>query len=90
MVLPDGDPPLTRKFRDAPRDIRQFVERWENCEHWYGEYGYDRDRGREIERALNNLRCNDLGRDGLVLEQKYGRNSLLIRRLRAAIKTRQD
>ncbi|MDI6623397.1 MAG: hypothetical protein QME55_01595 [Brevundimonas sp.] len=48
--------------------VTRFVERAEMCEHWAGEEPYDDARRAEIDRALNDLRCTTITRDGEALK----------------------
>lgn len=48
--------------------VTRFVERAEMCGHWAGEEPYDEARRAEIDRALNDLRCTTITRDGEALK----------------------
>ena len=48
--------------------VARFVERAEMCAHWAGEEPYDDARRAEIDRALNDLRCTTITRDGEALK----------------------
>jgi hypothetical protein len=38
--------------RGMPADVQDYMVRWQGCQHWLGEYGGDRTRRRQIERAV--------------------------------------
>lgn len=87
IVLPDAPP--TRSIADtekhlsdfpplrglrAPLEIKLFVDRRMGCAHWSGEEGYDRDRTREILRALRQLRCEKLDADEARLRKRHAQD----------------
>ena len=47
--------------------VTRFVERADMCAHWSGEEPYDDARRAEIDRALREMRCTTLLRDGAAL-----------------------
>lgn len=47
--------------------VTRFVERAQMCEHWMGEEPYDEARRAEIDKALTDMRCTTLPRDGAAL-----------------------
>lgn len=58
----------------APADVRAFVGRKAECDHWLGEEPYDADRAREIEAALSTLACDGIDRQEMGLRQHYAGN----------------
>lgn len=46
-----------------PHDVEAFLDRRAQCEHWAGEDPYDGPRAREIESAVQRLRCDSLETD---------------------------
>lgn len=63
-----------------PKDVAQYIERRDVCEHWRGEEGYDKDRQAQI----NFGQCQSCpGSDvGLArLKTKYRNNKAIISRL---------
>jgi hypothetical protein len=58
-----------------PKDVIAFLSRKEGCQHWAGEEAYDKDRAKEIKKAVNNLQCKQLDADGKKLQKKYKKNS---------------
>lgn len=79
LLLAAATPMDDRQFeiarRHAPADVRKLVDRWEGCNHWGGEEPYDKERGREIDDALEVLRCDRLPRDTLSLRRRYKGNA---------------
>lgn len=68
----------------APKDVKAVVDRWEDCAHWGGEEPYDKERGREIDRALKALRCDGLPRDVAFLRHRYAGKASVQRLIEAA------
>jgi hypothetical protein len=65
-------------LRDLPAEVQGFIDRRANCNHWFGEDGYDAQRKAHIQSALNELRCADLERDETALKRRYGRNQAVL------------
>jgi hypothetical protein len=76
----DASPPLVQQ------DVRDFLQRRQDCQHWAGEEGYDAARRAEIDAAYAKLRCAALGADEDALKRRYGGNPALVRTLDAAKK----
>lgn len=62
-----------------PHDVETFLDRRAQCEHWAGEEPYDGPRAREIEAAVQRLRCNSLETDEFRIRLRYKRNQLVIK-----------
>lgn len=60
-----------RTQREPPPAVRAFIDRRAACNHWSGEDAYDRDRAREIARAVRALHCDRLPRDEVRLRRRY-------------------
>ena len=69
---------------ELPRDVRQFVERRMECDHWTGEEPYDKARRREIEAAIRDLRCAAIDRDDQRLTHRYSDRPQVLEALRLA------
>lgn len=54
-----------------PQAVQDFVARRAMCNHWLGEEPYDRDRRREIERALRELGCATIEGEGAFLRRHF-------------------
>ena len=72
------------KSGDLPREVGQFVERRMECDHWTGEEAYDKARGREINRAIRELRCERIERDDRRLMERYSGSPKVLEALRIA------
>lgn len=57
--------------KDKPSDVVSFLDRQEQCAHWMGEDPYDAARGKEIEQAVQELKCDALDNDEKALRKKY-------------------
>ena len=65
--------------RHAPRDVRQFIDRRMECQHWTGEEPYDKARRREIDRAIARLRCDRIDHDEKRLLKRHARSLQTLR-----------
>lgn len=70
LVLCGG---LPAPAAEHPDDLRQFLERREECDHWRGEVGYDRERQRDIDRGVCRT-CTGTDADLARLKKKYRAN----------------
>lgn len=59
------------RHRVIPADVRRFVDRVEQCEHWAGEEAFDAARRRQINQAFDRLRCDLLERDAARLRRRH-------------------
>ena len=64
-----------------PHDVEAFLDRRAQCEHWAGEDPYDGPRAREIESAVQRLRCDSLEADETRIRLRCKRNQLVIKAL---------
>ena len=69
---------------DLPRDVRAFIARRQECDHWTGEEPYDKARAREIDSAIRDLRCARIDRDERRLMDRYPKSPAVLRALRIA------
>ncbi|HEY9218228.1 MAG TPA: hypothetical protein VIO94_09270 [Phenylobacterium sp.] len=65
------DADLDGRLKAAPSDVRSFVARRADCDHWTGEEPYDAERRAEIEAAIADLRCARIEQDEAVLRAHY-------------------
>ena len=65
--------------------MTRFLDRRMACEHWMGEEPYDAPRRREIEAAIDGLRCAALRRDETRLRKRYAMRKDVIGALDAEI-----
>ena len=64
-----------------PHDVEAFLDRRAQCEHWAGEEPCDGPRAREIEAAVQRLRCDSLETDESRIRLRYKRNPFVIKAL---------
>jgi hypothetical protein len=62
---------------ELPAEVLAFIERVEGCLHWTGEEPYDEARQREIEAAVEELRCSALKADHAKLRRRYANSKAL-------------
>ncbi|HEY1589016.1 MAG TPA: hypothetical protein VGG00_04700 [Rhodanobacter sp.] len=67
-----------------PVPITKFIERSENCMHFAGEFNGDGSaRDAEVNRRMDELRCNSLPRDLQALRKRYRHDPRITARLDA-------
>jgi hypothetical protein len=79
-LSPADDPwkSLRPRVESAPRRVAKFIERRAGCNHFLGEEPYDAERSAELGKALRDLRCERVDRDGRRLTRAYsGRPEIL-------------
>lgn len=54
-----------------PAEVRRFVDRRMECDHWTGEEPYDAERARQIDRAVRDLNCACVDADDRKLGARY-------------------
>jgi hypothetical protein len=59
------------------QEVRDFLQRRTDCQHWAGEEGYDAARRAEINAAYAKLRCATLETDEAALKTRYSGNAAL-------------
>ncbi len=72
---------LSALTRNMPDDVREFIDRRAQCNHWNGEEPYDTERSAQIAAAESSLRCLAVEPDEKVLRQRYGRNRDILKAL---------
>lgn len=55
----------------TPKDVESLIDRITGCNHWAGEEAYDKERAKQINQAVKNLRCHQLDSDEKTLRRKY-------------------
>jgi hypothetical protein len=78
------DDKLAALTHGLPKDIRDFIDRRANCNHWAGEDAYDTERRAQIEAATNQLGCGHLEKDEVALGRRYSKNGRALRALRVS------
>ena len=54
-----------------PAEVKKLVDRREECHHWAGEEPYNKARSRQIDKAMNNLKCDSIEKDVQDMRAKY-------------------
>ena len=73
----DKPPAPSQKPAAPPQEVRDFVQRRTDCNHWAGEEGYDAARRAEINAAYAKLRCAALEADAAALKARYSVNDVV-------------
>jgi hypothetical protein len=68
-------------LRGLPAEVRAFIDRRANCNHWFGEEPYDQERKSQIRIAIKDLRCDDLTKVEAGLKSRYRRNQSVLNAL---------
>jgi hypothetical protein len=79
--LPDDVAALQR---GQPKEVRLFIERVFLCHHWAGEEPYSQARAKQINEAVQKLRCDQLPSDEARLRKKYKSNPKVLAALDSA------
>ena len=66
------------------KEVRDFLQRRMECQHWAGEEGYDAARRAEINAAYARLRCAVLEADETDLKKRYDGNVVVQQALKRA------
>jgi len=70
----------------TPKDVKAFIQRADECHHWAGEEPYNKDRGAEIARAIQQLQCETLGHQASSLKKKYANRRSVLTTIQTAIR----
>ncbi len=81
-AAPEGD--LSAMTKMLPHDVRAFIDRKSECNHWAGETPYDAARAKQIERAVARLKCEALDRDETVLKRRHAGDGQILKALALA------
>jgi hypothetical protein len=73
---------LSRRVESAPHGVASFIKRRANCNHFLGEEPYDRDRARELERTIVELRCSRIDDEERNLARTYKKQQVIIQLLK--------
>lgn len=73
---PASDAPLApvRPIASLPTDVRRFIARYDECQHWLGEEPYDDARRRQIDAATAKT-CKGIDAAGAKLRKRYAANA---------------
>jgi len=65
---------------ELPKEVSSFLEERENCDHWRGEEGYDKERRAEIDWSICQS-CPGTDSKIVVLKMKYGADKAIMEKL---------
>ena len=76
---------LVEGFPDLPKDARDVAERGVACMHFWGEItGSNKERDKEVNRALKKLKCDRIEQDLAKVRTKHQKNPKVLAILREA------
>ncbi len=81
-AAPEDD--LSAMTKMLPRDVRVFIARKSECNHWAGEDPYDAERAKQIERAVLRLKCETLDKDEAALTRRHAGDGRILKALALA------
>src|SRR4051812_35584460 len=70
----DQPPAKAPQPSPSPQEVRDFLQRRADSQHWAGEEGYDPARRVEINAAYAKLRCATLAADEAAMNNRYKGN----------------
>ena len=71
--------PQVNKITDGqPEEVIAFIVRIVECNHWAGEEPYDKERAKQIRKAIENARCNSLALEEKAFDLKYKENKKVL------------
>jgi len=79
-----GQPSIEETYPDAagmPQDVQAYIIRWNDCQHWQGEPGFDAGRRRQIRNAVNTA-CAGVDALGRRVRSRHAGESAVMSRLR--------
>jgi hypothetical protein len=68
-----ADPAIQRRIDQAPKPVREFIERRAGCNYFAGEEPYDKERARDLANKARSLRCAALERDERTLRRLFAK-----------------
>jgi hypothetical protein len=78
LVAQGGEAELRARVAAQPEAVQRYVARRAMCNHWLGEPPYDAGRRRDIERAVRQLGCENIGGEKAFLRRHFaGRAEIL-------------
>jgi len=64
-----------------PADVKKLVDRREECNHWAGEEPYNKARSRQIDKAMNRLKCDSIAKEVQEMRAKYSGDAAVLTEL---------
>ena len=79
-----ADSRLGTSPQQMPPDVSSYLTRLEECVYWGGEEPYNKERAREIQSAVERLKCDRLDEDEQSLRSKYKGDKAVLDRIDTA------
>ena len=80
-----GQDRLVTGFPDLPKDAREVAERSLACQHFWGEAnGTGDERDREVAKTLQELKCDRVEQDLMLVRSKYSKDQRILTILKEA------
>jgi hypothetical protein len=77
----DEAPGVRALQEGMPPDVRDFIRRAVNCNHWAGEEPYNEERRAQMAAAVSSLLCRELDTDQKELRSRYAKDSAVLARI---------
>lgn len=84
----DDEAPGVRALQEGmPPEVRDFIRRAVNCNHWAGEEPYNEERRAQMAAAVSSLRCRELDTDQKELRSRHAKDAAVLARIAQSRKT---
>ena len=83
----DEAPGVRALQEGMPTEVRDFIRRAVNCNHWAGEEPYNEERRAQMSAAVSSLRCRELDTDQKELRSRYAKDSAVRARIAQSRRT---
>ncbi len=88
IAVPEQPEPVNEEAPDVralqegmPPEVRDFIRRAVNCNHWAGEEPYNEERRAQMAAAVSSLRCRELDTDQKELRSRYAKDTAVLARI---------
>lgn len=83
----DEAPGVSALQEGMPSEVRDFIRRAVNCNHWAGEEPYNEERRAQMAAAVSSLRCRELDTDQKELRSRHAKDAAVLARIARSRKT---
>ena len=83
----DEAPGLRALQEGMPPEVRDFIRRAVNCNHWAGEEPYNEERRVQMAAAVSSLRCRELDSDQKELRTRHAKDAAVLARIAQSRRT---
>lgn len=83
----DEAPGLRALQEGMPPEVRDFIRRAVNCNHWAGEEPYNEERRAQMAAAVSSLRCRELDSDQKELRTRHAKDAAVLARIAQSRRT---